>query len=190
MTPSRHELFGLVVEMLGGPLVHAHQRLGDAPAAASQRVLHPRRHLRIDPALNEAAGLELAERAGQHLLRDLSHLVIDLAVAALPAGKQVQHFNRPLAIEQAQDGARPGDHLELGNLPFDHAPSVQPPELSATEATDHAIAMRNHGVTGCPLRSCRCRRSSVDTNSCRSSVRAGWPTSTWPASSTWTAWLR
>ncbi|ANP89179.1 hypothetical protein BA011_25610 (plasmid) [Rhizobium leguminosarum] len=91
-----------------------------------QLIFHARRNLRIDGAPHEAVLLQMLQRLGQHLLRDVTDLAHQLVEAFLSVFQCLEGEQAPLiadTIEHASDRAsRPGLLFRLVRF-LGHAPS-------------------------------------------------------------------
>ena len=75
-------------------------------AGVGETILHARRHLGIDLSPHEMACLQLLERFGEHLLRAVAHVGVQLVEAhytRLTPVQGVQYEHRPLVAEAADD---------------------------------------------------------------------------------------
>lgn len=75
-------------------------------AGVGETILHARRHLGIDLSPYEMTGLQLLERFGEHLLRAVAHVGVQLIEAHHPRlapVQGVQNEHRPLVTETTDD---------------------------------------------------------------------------------------
>ena len=75
-------------------------------AGVGETILHARRHLGIDLSPHEMTCLQLLERLGEHLLRAVAHVGVQLVEAhhtRLTSVQGVQYEHRPLVAETADD---------------------------------------------------------------------------------------
>ena len=90
-------------------------------AQRRERVLHARRHDRVDRARHEPVALELAQRDGQHPLRDPVDLAPQLVEAQRAPFEQRDRQQRPLVRDAVEDLA----HLAaLAGVPLVRVPGV------------------------------------------------------------------
>ena len=83
----------------------AHRR-GERRAERRQRVVDPRRHLRVDAAVDQAVALHRAQRLGQDLLRDRLQVAEQLVVAARAVAEGEQHVDAPLGLMRRPRASR------------------------------------------------------------------------------------
>lgn len=99
-----------IVEVLLSPSNERFDGRNERFADIGEPILHTRRHLRVDSAVDEVALPQLFERFRQHLLRAVDHVGVQFVKAHHPRRARVQrvyHEHRPLV-------AKPAYHLADG----------------------------------------------------------------------------
>src|SRR5882724_4342118 len=67
-------------QMFLRPAAECTKRVDQGAAEARERIFNPRRHDRINFALNETVPFQTAQRLGQHLLRNAADLAMKLGI--------------------------------------------------------------------------------------------------------------
>src|SRR5262245_51786428 len=96
-----------------GPIGERDQQLGRGPAQRGEGILDPNRDLCVDVSVYETVALEASERVREHLLGGAAKVVVEAAVAANAAGKQVKQIDLPFRREKVARSSRAVDHLEV-----------------------------------------------------------------------------
>ena len=95
-----------LVEVGLGPADELVEGWDERLAHVGEPILHSRRHLGIDLSAHKMARLQVLERLGEHLLRAVAHVGVQLVEAhytRLTPVQGVQYEHRPLVAEAADD---------------------------------------------------------------------------------------
>ena len=89
-----------------GPLAEGPHGLDERVPQLRQLVFGAGRNLGIDMARDQTIALQLAQGLGEHLLADAAHLPVQVPVALLAAGEEVDQQGGPLVGDEIQGLAR------------------------------------------------------------------------------------